>query len=844
MLQDLRYAVRLLVQNKAWTLVVVLSIALGIGANTALFSAVNGLLLQPIGVDRPDTLVRLKWVGRNDMGNEFDDYFTPRKDAGGYEIRATVSYPMFEALRAAGASTLVDLTAGAPHAQDNLVIDGHGELVSTYLAAGNFFTVLGVRAAAGRLLEPSDDLPAALPVAVISARFWKRRFGESASAVGAVVRLHDMPVTIVGVTEPAFGGIQQSFDDAPDVTVPLAVAAPPFIEPDYRERATHWWLQVVGRLKSGGTAAQVQAGLAGVFQATARGAWTSSLSSPIAEQRAEAQNRGRTAVPELRVESARRGIYDPGERDVQSVTLLGIVAAVLLLIVCANVANLLLARGAARQNELSVRLSLGAPRRRVICQLLTESVLLAAIGGAAGVVVAWWTRSLLPLRGAAAPADWRLSAFALIVTFATGIVFGILPALRGTAFDVATALKEHSRTASRGRSTASRGLLVVQVALSLVLLVGAGLFVTTLRNLRRVDVGFDTGNLILFRVTPSLLNYDKPRSIALYETIGQRVSALPGVRSVAYSAQQLLSGGVSTTDLFVEGHTYAAAAPRPRGNNFHSMGVSPGFFETLGIRVVRGRAFTLHDNEKAPKVAVVNEAAVRAYFAPGEPPLGKRLGPLNNPQFEIVGIVSDVKYNSVRDPAPPTIYFALAQRGAGGSASFAVRTVLAPAALASAVRDIVHAAEPDLPGLSITTQAEMIDRRLAQEQLLAEACTAFAALAVTIASIGLFGLLSYSVARRTNEIGIRIALGAQRAAVVSLVMRESIAMVAAGVAIGLAAVAGAGRLIASLLYGLSPSDPATIVAATAVMLAVSAFAGYLPARRAARVDPMVALRCE
>jgi predicted permease len=799
-------------------------------------------LLQPIGADRPEALVRLKWVGRNDMGNEFDDYFTPRKDAAGQEVRATVSYPIFEALHGASASTLVDLTAGAPHAQDNLVIDGHGELVSTYLAAGNFFTVLGVRPATGRLLQPSDDTPAAPAVAVISARFWKRRFGASAAAIGTVARLHDVPVTIVGVTEPSFGGIQQSIDEPPDVTVALALAAR-FVEPDYKQRSTHWWLQVVGRLRPGSTAAQVEASLAGVFEATARGAWTSVARSPATVGNAAAQNRDRTAVPRLRVESARRGIYEPAERDVESVTLLGIVAFVLLLIVCANVANLLLARAAARQKEISVRLSLGAARSRLVRQLLTESVLLATIGGTAGAVVAWWGRSVLPLRGVDAPADWRLLAFALIVTLGIGVLFGIVPALRATAFDAGMALKKHSRSVAGGRSSASRVLLVVQVALSLVLLVGAGLFLATLVNLRSVDVGFDTGDLILFRVSPSLLNYDKPRSIALYETIRQRAAALPGVRSVAYSQQQLLSGGISTTDLFVDGHTYTTVAPRPRGDNFHQMWVSPGFFDTLGIRVVRGRGFTPNDDEPAPKVVVVNQAALRAYFSAAEQPLGKRLGPLHNPQFEIVGIVSDVRYNSVRDPAPPTVYFPIAQRG-GTSASFEVRTEVAPAALANAVRNIVHAAEPNLPDLSITTQADMLDRRLAQERLLSEACTAFAALAVTIASIGLFGLLSYSVARRTNEIGIRMALGAQRAAVVSLVMRESIAMVAAGVAIGLAVVAAAGRLIASLLYGLSPTDPATIAAAITVLLAVSAFAGYLPARRAASVDPMTALRCD
>ena len=850
MLQDLRYSVRMLVQNQAWTLVVVLTIALGIGANTALFSAVNGLLFKTIGVTDPDSLVRLKYAGKNDMGNDFSDYGLSGRDDAGREIRATFSYPMYRTLRENSRSTLVDLAAGAPNGQTLAVIDGRGEIVSGFLASGNFYQVLGVPALLGRTLGPGDDRRDAPAVGVISEGFWKRRFGGSANVLGTVIRVGDVPLTIVGVTPASFTGIQQALGKGPDLTVPVALDA----RLDTSGRltlGTSWWLQVVGRLKPGLTMPQVAGSLDGLFQQTARAAWASYFASLSDADRAISRNRDRTAVPTLHVESARRGIYDAGARDLQSVTVLSVVVAVLLLIVCANVANLLLSRATARSKEISLRLSLGASRWRLVRQLLTESVVLAAVGGIAGAVVGYWSRQLLPLSIAPAPVDWRLFGFVAALTFATGMLFGIAPALRATRFDLNSALKDGSRGSIGVRTRLSKGLLVAQVAMSLVLLVGAGLFLNTLRNLRRVDVGFDTMNLMLFRVSPALSGYDKTRMASLYDELQARLAALPGVRGVGFSQPALMSGGVSGTDIFIEGHVYSDAAPRAgestrrSGNNLHQMTVSPSFFDTLGIRLRRGRAFTDRDDDRAPRVAIVNEAAVRKYFAPNENPIGKRFGNLieNRVQTEIVGIVSDVRYNSVRDDAPPTLYFPLRQRCCP-SVSFEVRTAAEPAALVNTVRETVRQTDPNLPIVSLTTQAEQLEGRIAQEKLFAQANLLFGVLAVALASIGLFGLMSYNVARRTNEIGVRMALGARHRDVVAMVMRESMTMVAAGIAIGVAAAFAAGRLVSTLLFGLAATDLLTIAIATALMIAVATVAGYLPARRAAAVDPMVALRDE
>jgi predicted permease len=850
MLQDLRHGARLLLQNKGWTLVVILSVALGIGTNTALFGAVNGLWFKTLGdVSRPDELVRLKYAGKNDMGNDFSDYGFSSNDSAGQSVRATFSNPMFETLRANSHATLVDLAAGAPRGQVNFVVDGRAEIVRGYVASGNFFQLLSVKALAGRIFLPEDDSPSATPVGVLSEGFWRRRFGGNADVLGKVVQVNNTPVTIVGVTPAAFTGIQQAISTPPDITVPLALDAR-LDDSGRLKLATSWWLPILGRLRPGVTAEQVQGSLDGLFQQTARAGWTAYFAGLNETSRSQSNNQNRVAVPHLLVDSGARGIYDATANDARSMSLLTVVVIVLLLIVCANVANLLLSRATARRKEISVRLSLGASRWRLIRQLLTESVLLATAGGAAGLIVGNWGRHLLPLPAAAASLDWRLFTFVTLLTLLTGILFGIVPALRATRLDVNSALKETSRAATGTRSTLSKALLVVQVAMSLVLLVGAGLFLNTLRNLRSVDVGFDTSNLMLFRLAPALSGYDKARAQALFRDVQERVAALPGVRAVGVSQPPLLSGGISSGDIFIEGHDYANSesgpgeSTRKRGSQMYQMTVSSGFFQTLGIPLLAGRLLTDRDDDKAPRVVVINETAARKYFS-RDSPVGKRFGNLieNRTQTEIVGVVRDVKYNSLREPAPPTIYLPIGQRNWQGLA-VEVRTASDPASLVAAVRDVIRRIDPNLPLTNMTTQAEAVEGRLAQERLFAQAYVLFGLLALALASIGLFGVMSYSVARRTNEIGIRMALGARQADVLSLVMKESMAMVLIGVVIGLAGAFAASRLVATLLFGLAPTDPTTMGLAVAVMTAVSAFAGYLPARRAARVDPMIALRYE
>jgi predicted permease len=848
MLKDLRHAVRMLLHTKGWTAVVVLSLALGIGANTALFSAINGLLLTKVRAKDPDTLVRFRYAGRNDMVTNSSGYGFLSRTADGQDVRASFSYPMFQQF-VADNRTMTDLFACAPFGRVNVVVDGNAELATAFISSGNYYRMLGVSARIGRTIVPEDDLPTAPPVAVISSKYWHSRFGSDPAAVGRTIRINNVVVTLVGVLPPDFTGVQQPVGEAPEVSVPLALDSQlntnPFSTTPRLMQPTSWWLQVMGRLKPGATAAQVQGNLERIFQSTARAGFDSYLRGLSETERSTSGNRNRTEVPRLRVESGARGVYDVNTNDLRSVTILGVVVALVLLIVCANVANLLLSRATSRHKELSVRLSLGATRPRLIRQLLTECLLLASIGGALGIVVGYWGRQLLPgPTGQMTALDWRILAFVVAITGITGIVFGIAPALRGTGMNVSTALKESGRGVVGSRSILGKSLLVVQVAVSLVLLVGAGLFLRTLHNLRHVDVGFNPQNLLLFRVNPALNRYDEKRMIAFYRDMLDRLAAVPGVRGVAMSQPALLSGSVNSTDIYVQGRTYPAGRPQGDSNSINRLVISPSFFDVMGIRVVMGRGFTDRDNETAPKVVVINEAAVRRYF-PNENPLGHKFGssPETTGQLEVVGVLHDAKYDSVRDQAPPTMYVPYPQTRLG-NAVVELRTAGIPSSVTSAVRDAVRQIDSNLPITDVSTQLEHVERRFLQEKLFAQAYSLFGGLALLLASVGLFGLMSYSVSRRTNEIGIRMALGAQGQDVLRLVMRESMILVAIGIAAGLVITFAAGRFVATLLFGLRPGDVPTMMLAIVLMVMVSGLAGYLPARRASRVDPMVALRYE
>jgi ABC-type lipoprotein release transport system permease subunit len=554
---------------------------------------------------------------------------------------------------------------------------------------------------------------------------------------------------------------------------------------------TSWWVHIFGRLKPGATLDQVRANLEGVFHEAARAGMAKYESRLTAEQRALNTNQRKSSdVPQLVVSSGARGIYDLDPNTSRSASILAAVVVLVMLIVCANVANLLLSRAAARRRELGVRLSVGATRIRLIRQLLTESLVLSGLGGAFGLALGYWCRQLLPF-GQTVPIDWRVFGFVAGLSILAGVTFGLLPAFRATRLDLAGVMKESSRSVSGTRSRLGKALLVAQVAISLVLVVGAGLFLRTLGNLRAVDVGFNPDNLLMFAVNPLLNRYEPDRTRQLYRQLHDELSALAGVRSVALTRVALLSGSTSITSAWLPG--------KSESTNVHIMAVSPGFFRTMEIPMLVGRDFGPGDVEAAPKVAVVNETAARALFPP---------------------------------------YMQGTPRGM----NVVLRTAGDPAGFVEPVRQAVRRVDAALPLTNIATQTEQIERRFAQERLFANAYVLFGALALTLASIGLFGLMSYNVSRRTNEIGIRMALGAGRRTVARMVLTESLLVVTIGIALGLAGALAAGRFVSTIVYGLEPTDPVTMSLAAGVIVAVTLAAAYVPARRAARVDPMVALR--
>ncbi|TAK11182.1 MAG: ABC transporter permease [Acidobacteria bacterium] len=844
LLRDLRLAARVLLRTKSWTAVVLVSLALGIGANTALFTAVNGLLLQTVQVREPERLVRFNWAGKNDMVRSSSDYGYSGA-TGTRNVRSTFSFEMFNELRKAN-TTLTDLTAGSPMGGLNVILNGDAQIATGYQAAGNYFKVIGVSAALGRVFDESDDTVSASPVAVISYPYWKKRFAGEASVVNRVVSISGQMVTIIGVTPQGFSGIQRLGNEPPDITVPLAfdaVFSPPAPLPNAPapiprlNQPTYWWLQLIGRLKPGASIEQAHANFATVFQNTAKAGMAEYQSSLKDEEKNLTTNRQRgTSVPDLLVKSAAHGYYEIDPQSRRSAGFLSAVVIIVLLIVCANVANLLLSRATTRHREISVRLSMGATRGRLIRQLLTESLLLSSLGGALGILVGYWSRGLLPF-GQTVPLDWRVFGFVAGVSMLTGVVFGLLPAFRATRVDLAGAMKENSRSVTSSRSILSKGLLILQVAMSLVLLIGAGLFLRTLENLKSVDVGFDSKNLLMFSVNPGVNRYNAEKSAAIFRQTLERMSSLPGVTSGALTRTTLLSGSTSTSSMWKQGQTEEKATVE----EMYMMDVSPTFFATLGIPVQMGRGFTDHDDLVAPKVTIINEAAARLLYPAGNA-VGQRIGGSfeKSNDFEIIGVVRDTKYASVRDPGPPTMYRCIWQ-GPARSTNVVLRTAGDPMAMTEAVRAAMRDVDPTLPIPRFTSQTEQISLRFAQERLFATAYTAFGALALVLACIGLFGLMSYNVARRTNEIGIRMALGAERRTVVGMVMGESMLLVSVGVALGLGAALWAGRFVQTVLYGLTATDTVTIGAAVALIAVVSALAGYLPARRASKVDPMVAL---
>ena len=841
-MNELRLAIRLLLKSPVFSVVAVLSLAVGIGANTAIFSLVNDFLLRTLPVRNPDELVLFRNIngngGRMSRAGENNGSIDP---ITGREASTSFSLLMFERMRAQR-SAVSDLFAFAPFSQVNILVDGQPEISATaQLVSGNYHTALGVQAAHGRTFTTKDDQTTAPPVAVISYRYWERRFARRADIVGTTIDVNRVATTIVGVTAKGFDGAMQA-GESPDVSVPLAHYL--LFQPDRKGRAqpSYWWIRVMGRLAPGATPAQAAASLEPIFQDAAREGWLAVRAGASPDERMP-------DVPTLAGDAGARGENDVRRQFAGTLRILMGLVSLVLAAACANIANLLLARGAERRREIALRLALGASRGRIVRQLFTEAMLLACTGAALGVLLAWWGRDLLlalrPFGNISVvldmPLDARVLGFTAAVTIGTALLFGLSPALRATRLNLNSEFHSGGRTLGSGaRSFASRAVMVVQIALSLVLLISTGLFVRTLGNLQRVDPGFNRHDLVLFRIDAASAGYARDQFVPLQSRLQERLERLPGIRAVTFSSTALLSRVRQNKRIAVSG---AASSGQPPIINTNGVGLS--FFRAMELPLVLGRDFAIRDNLAAPKVAVVNQAFARTYLNQ-ENPIGKHLViPGYGDSVEVIGVAGDAKYTELRAAVPPTVYFPSLQQ-VDGNANFAIR--FSPdhnagtqfAAIRAAVREI----DPVLPVLNLRTQDEQIERLNGQQLLFAKLSGVFGGIALLLACIGLYGLMSHAVLRRTGEIGLRLALGALPAHVLRMILRESLMLATVGIAIGVAAAVGAGRFIASMLFELSPVDPFTYGVAGGVLVAVALVASAAPAWRASRVNAVTALKAD
>lgn len=856
LLADVRYSLRTLRKAPVFTLVAVLSLGLGIGANTAIFTLLDQVILRALPVQEPERLMLLSWKGSHYGSNWGSN---------------SLSYPMYRDLRDRN-----QVFSGMLCRFATALSMSHGnqtDRVSAELVSGNYYDVLGVKAAAGRLLTPEDDrLPGAGTVAVLSHDFWQSRFSGDRSIVGQTVRLNGQPMTVVGVAQPGFHGVDLGFN--PQVMVPVTMKKQMTPNWDDLEQRRTRWVQVFGRLKPGVDEAQAKASLQPIFKTI--------ISQEVQEpafRTASKYTKDQFLKASLDLLPGGQGRPQFRERFTRPLTVLMAIVGLVLLIACANVANLLLARATARQREMAVRLALGAKRSRLVTQLLTESLLLSLCGGAAGLALAYWLDwyllSLLPQGGAPLPIhptpDLRVFAFTFLISVLTGVVFGLVPALQGTRTKLAHTLKDQAGSVTgTGAMGFRKGLVIAQVALSLLLLIGAGLFIRSLQNLRSLDPGFRTSHLVSFAVDPALNGYSRPNTRTFLRNLQQTLEGLPGVQSVALSRVRLLDGDRSDSTVTVEGYQ----AKDGEDMNPWVNTVSPGYFATLNIPLVAGREFrpadertmiledidwTRPDFEQqrerleaqvkgSPKYALVNESFAKRYFGSAQAAVGRHFGFGGNPgtkiDVEIVGVAKDTAYRNLRDEIPRQVFTSYLQADRISGMNVYVRTVQEPEQVFRAIRAAVKNLDGSLPVFDLRSIEEQIDCSLLTERMIAMLSAAFGLVATLLATVGLYGVMAYTVARRSREIGIRMALGAFRGNVLWLVMKEVLLLVGVGLAIGLPAAWGLSQFVQSQLFGVPPTDPLTLAAATALLLGVAALAGFLPANRAAGIDPVHVLRYE
>src|SRR5258705_9954184 len=851
--QDLRYGFQMLVKHPGFTAIAVLTIALGVGANTALFSVVDAVLLKKLPVKEPDQLVlfRATWDReRFSPGNYTGS--NQRDPATGLTNGTSFPFQTFSRLRE-DRGALSDVFAFAS-VDLNLNAGGQAEVVSGQVVSGNYYSTLGVPALIGRTITDAEDNARTMPVAVLSHRFWTSRFSADKGIVGRQVNLNNVAFTIVGVTPPGFEGTGQ-VGLSQDVSIPLAWEPQVSGERTYLKGAGAWWLRMMGRLKPGGTLEQATASLEGGFQQS------------VLEHRAARQAQTKNPIrplepkdyPRLAIDSGGQGEMNARRFLTKPFRLLFGVVALVLLIACANVANLLLVRASSRKREIAVRLAVGASRWRLIRQLLTESLLLGIIGGGLGVLFALWIKdSLLAVadwssRGMAVlnpRLDLRVLGFTLGLSCLTGIIFGIVPALRATRMDLTPTLKDTGRGSSGyTRSLLSKSLVVAQVSISMLLLIGAGLLIRTLRNLQHVETGFNERNLLHFSVEPRLIGYKEDKLAALYQQMFDRLEAVPGVQSLTFSRHALLARGATSSALVLPG-----TKPSPDGRpvwsgEAHVHNVRENFLQTMEIPLLLGRSLVAQDDARAPQVAVVNQSFARTFF-PNENPIGKRFGfDSEKPEeIEIIGLARDAKYTSQRDEPPPTTYISWKQSlRSMGFATFEVRTASDPGSYVGAVRQAIHDVESNLPLNEVKTQIEQADETLVMERLFAKLLSLFGLVAQQLAAIGLYGVMAYSVSQRTHEIGIRRALGASRVHVLTLVLKQGMVLTLIGVALGLGAAYLPSQYLVSLtsmLVAVQPRDPVTFGVIAVLLTVVALVACFIPSRRATKVNPLEALRYE
>ncbi len=830
-LQDIRYGLRMLAKNPGFSVVAVLTLALGIGANTAIFSLTDQVLLRRLPVANPDQLVVLTSPGPN-----------PGRTWADGDPSASFSYPQYKDIRDHNEVFSGLLARFA--ASVSVSGQGQSELANGELVSGNYFETLGVQPALGRVFNAQDETtPGANPVAVLSYGYWKRHFGGDPGVLNKPLTVNGTPLTIVGVARAGFAGVQVG--QTPDIFIPITMKAQMTPNDDGLADRKNHWTAIIGRLKPGLSVKQAEASLVPPFHAILETESAQLKMSPASQKKF----------------LDRRILLTPGEhgrpilqKDAgEPLLILAAMVGLVLLIACANLASLLVARGEARQREIAVRLAMGASRWRLMRQLLTENLLLGVAGGIAGLALASWMLggfvAAIPesigALGLQAKLDYRLLAFAAALSMFTAILFGFTPALRATRADLQSTLKDQGANTSGGKSNVRlrKWLMVSQVALTAVLLAGAGFFGQSLMNLKHENLGLRPDHVIEFSIAPELNKYSPAQTVAAGDRIRESVAALPGVQSVSAARVPLLAQSGAGMNITAEGY----AAKEDEDTDVAANWVGPNYFATLGIPLLSGREFRESDAARSPKVALINEVLAQHFFA-GRNPIGMRIafgaGNGVHPDIEIVGVVKNSKHMDVRSEIRPFLYIPYAQMADLGDLTFYVRTAADPLAMAGTLRKTVESFDPSLPVFQMKTLSEQVDEIVFSDRLLTLFSLCLALLASLLAAVGLYGVMAYVVARRTREIGIRMALGATQKNVSWLVLREVVRMSAAGLAVGLVAAYAVGRLIESQLFGVKASSPVVFLAAASVLAGVALLAGWLPAHQAASVDPMIALRHE